>query len=175
MGETNVNVNEHICSRCRNRRPIHDFPYPREVWWCSGCWRLHRKKQNEQRRQKRQAALRQYLFKPRPPRSWQYARYKSKGGLAALPPLQRYQTQTEYNKLVANCRRDGVLITQKKSASLLANAIHIVKNVRTGRMRSWVSNYRKRVKQFERLQEQQKLEEFKGKPFCTRSKVLPCF
>jgi hypothetical protein len=174
MGQTNVNVTEHICSRCRNRRPIHDFPYPREVWWCSGCWCLHRQKQNEQRRQKRQAALKQHLFKSRPS-SWRVARYKSKGGLAVLSPLVRYQAQIEYNKLVEDCKRRGILITQKKSASLWANAIHIVKNVRTGKMRSWVSNHRKRVKQFERLQAQQKLEEFKGKPLCTRSKVLSCF
>jgi hypothetical protein len=174
MGGTNTNVTEHICSRCRNRRPIHDFPYPREVWWCSDCWRSHRKKQNEQRRQKRQAALRQYLFNPRPPRSWQYAPYKSKGGLAALSPFQRYQAQAEYNKLIENCKRGGVPISQKKSASLWANAINIVKNVRTGKMRSWVSNNRKRKKQWERLQEQQKLEEFRAKPLCTRSKVLAC-
>jgi hypothetical protein len=175
MGQTNTNVTAHSCSRCHNRRPIHDFPYPREVWWCSGCWHLHRKNQNEQKRRKRQAALKQYLFGPRPPRSWQYARYKSKGGLAALSPLERYQAQTEYNKLIENCMHGGVPISQKKSASLWANAIFIVKNVRTGKMRSWVSNNRKRWKQWERLQEQQKLEEFKSKPLCTRSKVLPCF
>ena len=175
MGQTQTNVVEHACSWCRNVRPIHDFPYPKEVWWCRGCWRLHREKQNEQRQQKRQAALKEYLFGRHPPRSWQYAPYKSKGGLAALSPLQRYQAQTEYNKLIENCKRAGVPISRKKSASLWANAIYIVKYVRTGKMRSWVSNNRKRWKQWERLQEQQKLEEFKGKPLCTRSKVLPCF
>jgi hypothetical protein len=99
-------------------------------------------------------------------------RYKSKGGLAALSPLQRYQAQIEYNKLIESCKRDGIPITQKKSASLWANAIHIVKNVHTGRMRSWVWNDRKRWKQWERLQEKQKAEEFKSRPLSQRRKVL---
>jgi hypothetical protein len=174
VGQTNTNVTEHMCSRCHNWRPIHDFPYPREVWWCSGCWRLHRKKQNEQRRQERHVSLQQHLFKSRPS-SWRVARYKSRGGLAALTPSQRHEAQLECNKLIEKCNRRGLALTQKKIASLWANAIHIVKNVRTGKMRSWVSNYRKRWKQWERLQEQQKLQEFRAKPRCTRSKVLDCY
>jgi hypothetical protein len=174
MGRTNTNVAEHACSRCRNLRPIHDFPHPEVVWWCLVCWQKYREKQNEKRRQERQAALKQYLFRPRPPRSWRFVHYKSKGGLAALSTSQRSEAQAEYNKLVERCKREGVPITQKKSASLLANAIHIVKNVHTGRMRSWVSNCRKRWKQWERLQENQKTEDFKAKPLFQRVKVLSC-
>jgi hypothetical protein len=141
MGQTNTNVVEHICSSCRSVRAIHDFPCPKEVWWCRGCWQVFRQKQNEQRRKKRQVALYRLLSKPLPPRSWRFARYKSKGGLAVLSASQRYRVRTEYSKLIERCKREGVPITNKKSASLLANAIHIVKNVRTGKMRSWVWEY----------------------------------
>jgi hypothetical protein len=173
VGRTNTNVVQHACSRCRNIRPIHDFPHPEVAWWCRDCWQKSREKQNEKRRQKRQAALEQYIFKPRPP-SWRFERYKSKGGLAVLSPLQRYWAQTEYNKLIEKCKRDGVSVTPKKSASLWANAIYIVMYVRTGKMRSWLGNNRRRKNQWERLQEKQKTEEFRAKPLSQRCKVLSC-
>src|SRR5262249_29577891 len=134
VGQTNTNVKQHICSRCHNVRPIQDFPYATQVWWCHCCWQVQREKQNEQRRQRRLAALPQYLFRPRA-KGWRAVRYRSKGGLAALSSLQRYQAQIECNRLVDKCKQKGIGLTPKKIASLWGNAIHIVKNVRTGKMR----------------------------------------
>lgn len=173
MGQTNINAVEHKCSRCRNIRPIREFPYPKEVWWCLLCWQAHREKQSQRQRERRLSALKEYLCKPRPS-SWRDVPYRSKGGLLALPPFQREKAESEHNRLVAECKRQGILVTKEKNASLWANAIFIVKYVRTGKMRSWVSNSKKRLKQWQRLQEKQRAEEFKALPLSRRCKVLPC-
>lgn len=171
MGQTNINVSEHRCSKCRNIRPIHDFPHPKVVWWCHPCWRTHRETQKEKRQQKFRAALEEYFSRPRST-GWLGRRYRSKGGLAVLPPSQQDGAQFELNKLIQKCKLQGIPLTQKKIASLWGNAIYIVKYVRTGKMRSWVSHSRKRRKQWQRLQEKQKAEEFKAQPLSRRCKVL---
>lgn len=171
MGQTNINVAEHRCSKCRNIRPIHDFLYPKTVWWCSHCWRLHRKEQKEKRQQKSRAALEEYLSRPRST-GWLGRRYRSKGGLAVLPPSQQDGAQFELNRLIQKCKLQGIPLTQRKIASLWANAIYIVKYVYTGKMFSWVSNYRKRQKKWDRLHEKQRVEELKARSLSQRCKVL---
>lgn len=169
MGQTNINVSEHGCSRCGRRFAIQSFPYPREVWWCSNCWREFRIKQNEQRRGRRHSALRQYIFRPRPQGGWSAQRpYRSKGGLAALSPHERYLARHEFSRLVDDWKRRGHTLTPKKRASLVANAVFIVKYVRTGKVRAWRGNYHKRLKLWERLQEEQQLKELNSRPIWER-------
>lgn len=171
MGRTNTNVAEHVCSKCHNRRPVHDFPYPNEVWWCRLCWRAHREKQNEMRRQKRLVALEEYLSRPRAT-NWRVVRYRSKGGLAALSPSDQQLTEAEFKRLFEECKREGRPLTPHKIRSLMANAIFIVKYARTGKVLGWMGNYWKRRKQWKHLRENQQVEQSRAKLIRQRSKVL---
>jgi hypothetical protein len=171
MGNTNTSVVEHICSKCRCRRPIYDFPYPKEVWWCHACWRVFRTKQNDERRKRREEALERDLRRP-PSNGRAFNGRRSKGGMAALSPAERQLAQQELNRLVARCKAEGRPLTQQKIASLTANAIFIVRHVRTGRVLGWMGNYWKRLKRRKRLQERRQLDEFKAKPIWQRCKLL---
>ena len=91
MGQTNTNIEQHLCSQCHNVRPLADFLYPAEVWWCSSCWAAFRAKQKETRRQKSQELLKSWDAKPHLS-GWRVTRGKSKNAMATLSALHvRYE------------------------------------------------------------------------------------
>ena len=92
VGHTNINVAEHVCSRCRRCYAIQDFPYPREVWWCRDCWRAFKAVQRERRRAQSAAALEAYFATPRR-KGWSVEPNRSNGGIAKLPPAQQRVAQ----------------------------------------------------------------------------------
>jgi hypothetical protein len=141
------------------------------VWWCRACWRVFRVKQNEEKRKHRQATLEQHLFAPRSS-GWSKTSYRSKGGMAALSPSDQVLVRGELNRLIEDCKREGRPLTPLKIRSLTANAIFIVKYVRTGKVLGWMGNYRKRRKQWERFQENQQAEQSGAKLNRQRFKVL---
>jgi hypothetical protein len=172
MGQTNINVSEHVCSKCKRRHSIQSFPYPREVWWCSNCWREFRVKQNNERRLRRQADLIPFFFHRPRERGWSPRRpYRSKRVIVTMTARDQYQVQAEFGRLVADWTYRGFPLTPQKAASLKANAIFIVKYVRTGKAASWRGNYWKRWKQLTRLAQQRQLEEFKARPIGERHKL----
>lgn len=171
MGRTNTNVAEHMCSKCRNRRPIHDFPHAEVVWWCRLCWRSFRVSQNEARRHRRQAALEQYILRPRS-RGWSAQPYRSKGIMDKLSPWEQSLVWAEYSRLIAMCKGESRPLIQNKLASMKGNAVFTVLYARTGKVRAWTGNYHKRFKHWERLQEQRRTEQFRAKPIWQRHKYL---
>ena len=169
MGETKINVSEHRCSWCEKVFGIQEFPHPEVVWWCRPCWKDSRTRQKEKKRERRHAKLKEFIFRPRPQGGWSARRpYRSKGGLAALSPHERYLARHEFGRLVADCKRRGHTLTPKKRASLMANAIFIVKYVRTGKAASWRGNYWKRVKRLNALDQERQLEDSKARPIGER-------
>jgi hypothetical protein len=174
MGRTNTNVTEHFCSRCRNRRPIHDFPYPQEVWWCRVCWRVFRVRQNEARKQRRQLALEDYMGRPRS-RGWSVQPYRSKGTFGKLSPWVQSLVREKHNSLIGECIRQGRPLTPQKIASLKGNAVFSVLYADTGKVRAWTGNHGKRVKRWRRLQEKRKVDQFRDKPAWQRRKYLDIF
>ena len=171
MGQTNANVAQHSCSRCRNVRPISDFPYPKEVWWCSSCWAAFRAEQKEARRRKSEENLKTWAAKPRAQAG--VARCKSKHVISTLSGWQQLQVWDEYKRLIVKATRGGSRqLTRQKRASLLGNAIFVVKYVRTGKVLGWMGNYWKRLKRLRSLEQKRQLEEFKARPIWQRRKYL---
>jgi len=171
MDQTKTNVPERVCSKCRRLYAVQEFPYPHVVWWCRPCWRQFRIKQNEKRRRQRHAALEQYFSRPRPG-GWRTEHFMSKGTMDVLSPSEGYMVQVELSRLYEQCRKEGRPLTQQKIASLKANAIFIVRYVRSGRARSWIGNYWKRRKLWERIQQERHLAQFKARPIEERDRFL---
>jgi hypothetical protein len=172
MGQANTNVEQHVCSKCRNVRPLADFLYPKEVWWCSSCWAAFRAKQKETRRQRNEENLKTWAAKPRA-QAWRVACCKSKHVISTLSGWQQFQVWDEYKRLIVKATRGGSRqLTRQKRASLLGNAIFVVKYVRTGKVLGWMGNYWKRLKRLRLLEQKQQLEELKARPIGQRHKYL---
>ena len=92
--------------------------------------------------------------------------------MAGLSRQEQCQVEVELNRLVERCRSQARPLTQQKIASLMGNAIFIVRYVRTGKARSWRGNYWKRRRLWERVQQRRNLEQFKAKPIWQRRKFL---
>lgn len=82
--------------------------------------------------------------------------------------------QMELKRLVAKWHYEhpGQGMSSSKAASLMANAIFIVRYVRTGKVRSWKGNYWKRRRLWERIHQRRDLERFQAKPIWERRKYL---
>jgi hypothetical protein len=92
--------------------------------------------------------------------------------MATLARSQQLLVQAEYGRLVNQARRKRGNLTRQKLASLMANAIFIVKYVRTGKVLGWMGNYWKRRKRLRSLEQKQQVEEFKCRPIWQRHKYL---
>jgi hypothetical protein len=88
--------------------------------------------------------------------------------MVTLPRSQQLLVQAEYGRLVNQARRKRGPLTRQKLASLMGNAIFIVKYARTGKVLGWMGNYWKRRKRWNALQKRRQLEEFKTRPVWQR-------
>ena len=92
--------------------------------------------------------------------------------MATLPRLQQLLVQAEFGRLVNQARRQRGRLTRQKLASLMGNAVFIVKYARTGKVLSWMGNYWKRRKRWASMENRRQLEQFKVRPTWQRRKCL---